>query len=118
MYEFVAAYLYRQQVIVDISVSERTRAALAAKRASGAKLGNPRNLEQAGQVGRLSLLRAANGFARDLMPLVSTIQAGGSLTLRAIADELNRRGVKSARGGQWHPSAVANLLSRTEHSFL
>ena len=31
-----------------------------------------------------------------------------------MAAELNRRGFKSARGGKWHPSSVANLLSRAE----
>jgi DNA invertase Pin-like site-specific DNA recombinase len=33
-------------------MSERTRAALAAKRAGGARLGNPRNIAQAGELGR------------------------------------------------------------------
>ena len=33
-------------------IAERTRAALAAKKAAGANLGNPRNLEEAGARGR------------------------------------------------------------------
>jgi len=36
----------------------------------------------------------------------------GATTLRSIAHALNRRGIKSPRGGTWHPSSVANLLSR------
>ncbi|UEM10904.1 recombinase family protein [Bradyrhizobium barranii subsp. barranii] len=30
----------------------------------------------------------------------------------SIASALNERGVKSARGGKWHVSSVANVLSR------
>jgi hypothetical protein len=29
-----------------------------------------------------------------------------------IAETLNARGVRTARGGQWHASTVANLLAR------
>ena len=93
-------------------ISERTRAALAAKRASGAILGNPRNLSLAGSTGRAALSQAANRFAEDLSPVVENIRAEGAITLRSMAAELNRRGFKSARGGKWYPSSVANLLSR------
>jgi DNA invertase Pin-like site-specific DNA recombinase len=40
-------------------ISERTKAALAAKKAQGAKLGNLRNLAGAGAVGRQSLIADA-----------------------------------------------------------
>src|SRR5215207_205570 len=36
-------------------ISERTRAALQAKKAAGAALGNPRNLDEAGALGRVRL---------------------------------------------------------------
>jgi hypothetical protein len=29
------------------------------------------------------------------------------------AMELNRRGIRSARGGKWHRSSVANLIHRS-----
>src|SRR3982075_1135335 len=44
-------------------ISERTKAALAAKKASGAKLGNPRNLGLAGSAGRAAQTAAADEFA-------------------------------------------------------
>jgi DNA invertase Pin-like site-specific DNA recombinase len=99
-------------------ISERTRAALAAKKASGALLGNPYNLSLAGSAGRAALCQAADAFAEDLAPVIATIRADGANTLRSMAAELNRRGFKSARGGKWHPSSVANLLSRAERPFL
>ena len=33
-------------------------------------------------------------------------------TLQGIADALNARGIRSARGRRWHPSTVKNLLRR------
>ena len=35
------------------------------------------------------------------------------VTLASMATELNGRGIRSARGGKWHRSSVANLLDRT-----
>ena len=40
------------------------------------------------------------------------IRAGGALSLRAIAAELNARGMLTRRGGRWHVSTVTNLLDR------
>src|ERR1700716_3213647 len=98
-------------------ISERTKAALAAKKATGAALGNPHNLAQAGNLGRAILIEGADRFVESLVPVVQTIRSEGATTLRAMAQALNRRGFKSPRGGTWHPSSVANLLSRSE-SFL
>jgi DNA invertase Pin-like site-specific DNA recombinase len=94
-------------------IAERTKAALAAKKAAGASLGNPRNLDHAGSLGRAALVRAADEFASGLIPVVQAIRASGALTLASMAVELNRRGIRSARGGEWHVSSVANLLGRT-----
>jgi DNA invertase Pin-like site-specific DNA recombinase len=98
-------------------ISERTKAALAAKKATGAALGNPHNLVQAGDLGRAALTEGADRFVASLAPVIQAIQSEGATTLRAMAQALNRRGFKSPRGGTWHPSSVANLLSRSE-SFL
>ena len=95
-------------------ISERTKAALAAKKATGAALGNPHNLAHAGNLGRAALIEAADRFVESLGPVVQALRSEGATTLRAMAQALNRRGVKSPRGGAWHPSSVANLLSRSE----
>jgi DNA invertase Pin-like site-specific DNA recombinase len=95
-------------------IAERTKAALAAKKAAGTRLGNPRNLAHAGSIGRAALIDVADEFASSLTPVVQAIRATGALTLASMAIELNRRGIRSARGGKWHRSSVANLLHRTK----
>jgi DNA invertase Pin-like site-specific DNA recombinase len=94
-------------------ISERTKAALAAKKATGASLGNPRNLALAGAMGRTISVTAADQFAQSVAPVLHSIRVEGAVTLRAMAASLNRRGIKTSRGGEWHPSSVANLISRS-----
>src|SRR5437764_10718716 len=50
-------------------IAERTKAALAAKRANGGKLGNPRNIESAGALGRATQIRGADRFVEGLVPV-------------------------------------------------
>ena len=50
--------------------------------------------------------------ARDLAPVVEDIRSCGATSLRAIAGELNARGMLTRRGGRWHVSTVMNLLDR------
>jgi DNA invertase Pin-like site-specific DNA recombinase len=95
-------------------ISERTKAALTAKKAQGARLGNPTNLAAAGTIGRQVLASSADKFAANLLPLVQAIQSSGATTLDAMTRALNERGVRSARGSQWYVSSVRNLLSRIE----
>jgi DNA invertase Pin-like site-specific DNA recombinase len=94
-------------------ISERTRAALAAKRANGAKLGNP-SIVAAGSLGRSAQTTAADEFVTGLLPVVEAIRSTGSTTLEAITAALNQRGIRSARGGKWHVSSVSNLLGRAQ----
>jgi hypothetical protein len=54
----------------------------------------------------------ADAFAANVLPIVREIQAAGAMTARAVADALNARGVRTARGGAWHNSTVRNLLAR------
>ena len=93
-------------------ISERTIAALQAKKASGAKLGNPTNLCIAGAMGRIAQAQVADEFATNLMPVVQAIKNAGAATLSEIASALNARGVRPVRGNNWHRSSVRNLLAR------
>jgi hypothetical protein len=44
--------------------------------------------------------------------VVENIRTGGATSLRAIAAELNERGMLTRRGGRWHVSTVMKLLDR------
>lgn len=93
-------------------IAERTKAALAAKKASGIKLGNPRNIAEAGEIGRRLQIAEADRFARGLVPVIEAIRKTGANTLAELSDALNERGIRTARGGRWHVSSVLNLLAR------
>lgn len=93
-------------------ISERTRSALAQRRAQGARLGNPRNAPEAAALGRVVQTQEAERFAANILPIVRSIQGAGITGMVSIARALNDRGVRTARGGRWHVSTVASLLAR------
>jgi DNA invertase Pin-like site-specific DNA recombinase len=95
-------------------ISERTRAALQAKRASGARLGNPTNLRSAGETGRVVQSQAVDRVVRGALPTLDAVRKSGAVRLAEIATGLNERGVRSASGGKWHRSSVRNLLIRAQ----
>jgi len=95
-------------------ISERTKAALAVRKASGAKLGNPSNIGEAGEIGRAAQIAAADGHAQTLLPALRAIKAEGASTIGAITRALNERRVATPRGTRWHVSTVANLLTHAQ----
>ncbi len=112
------------------AISQRTRDALGsikAKLQSGVvhtskagrevrRLGSPTggaHLRGLGNAPGIAAVRTATA-QRDatLIPIVEHIQRNGRGTLQAIADELNRRGILTRRGGHWHPTTVKLMLDR------
>jgi DNA invertase Pin-like site-specific DNA recombinase len=93
-------------------ISERTKAALAAKKASGIKLGNPRNIAQAGELGRSVQVATADEFVAGVMPIIEGIRNTGATTLESITQALNQRGISTERGTKWYASSVMNVLDR------
>ena len=93
-------------------ISERTRAALARKKAQGALLGNRTNLPEATALAQAATERIADGFAANVLPIMRQIQASGATSYAAIAEAMNARGIRTARGGDWHASTVRGILLR------
>ena len=93
-------------------IAERTTAALAARKQSGARLGNPTNAADAAALGRRVQISEADRFAENMLPVIQSIQMSGSTSFGGIATALNARGIPTARGGRWHVSTVRNALRR------
>jgi Recombinase len=45
---------------------------------------------------------------------VDDLRSQGFTSVRTIAAQLNERGVLTPRGGAWHPTSAARLLSRLQ----
>jgi DNA invertase Pin-like site-specific DNA recombinase len=93
-------------------ISQRTKAALAAAKDRGVKLGNPINLSEAQSKSVRVRQDQADQFAANVLPVIKTIQSSGARTLRDIAEALNNRGIRTARSGSWHPASVKRILKR------
>jgi len=87
-------------------ISQRTRAALAAAKARGTRLGNPRSdMATAGAVASAN----AASFRGGVLPVIRALRAEGT-SLRRIAAELNTRGISAARGSKWHAASVRTIV--------
>ena len=93
-------------------ISERTRAALAARKRQGARLGNPTNLDEAGRAGAMAMAMEARRFAENVAPVIRQVQDSGVTSLRGVAAVLDARGIRTARGGRWAATQVKAVLAR------
>jgi DNA invertase Pin-like site-specific DNA recombinase len=98
-------------------ISSRTKAALAAAKARGKKLGGNRGVvlsDAARASGRELQTARANERAADLRPVLRELQRHGITSLRGMASALNQRNIPTARGrGAWSAVQVARVLNRT-----
>ena len=92
-------------------ISRRTKAALAAAKARGQKLGSPN--PRAGGLAVSAHLRARKAATiAKVMPIVRDLQALGMTTTRQIAQALTERGIQTATGATtWHSAQVSRLLA-------
>jgi hypothetical protein len=58
------------------------------------------------------LVKKRRAVATAFASTVHELRASGVFTGRAIADELNRRGVPTERNGRWHHTTVFRMLTR------
>lgn len=87
-------------------IGERTRMALAHKKANGeAYCGAPFGFDAI--AGRLVAVKKESAIVADILKLR---EAGASLA--DIANSLNDRGIEGKRGGKWFPSTVRYLIQR------
>lgn len=101
------------------AISERTKAALAAAKARGTRLGNPRGVAAfKGCIGYLAgaeaARRKADEHAELLRPVIDHLRSEGHLSFGALSRRLNQEGMRTPRGGQWYPASVRNLLARLD----
>ena len=89
------------------------------------KLGNPRNIREAGEIGRASLVAAADENARALLPaLRATKPAAPKAWLRSPLHSTSARSPQRAalngmsRAGKRIGSGLRRLLTPTEKSFV
>ena len=96
-------------------ISERTKAALAAAKARGVKLGNPNGVaalraDAATRWKGVEVRQAkADAFAERLRPVLDGMAA---MSANATAAELDRLGYATARGVKWTARAVINVRGR------
>jgi len=99
-------------------ISERTKAALAAAKKRGVKLGGYRGkhgLDDAARAkGQATIQERAAARAQDLAGIVKAAQAAGAESLRAIAAELDRQHIPTPRGSTWTATAVRRLLAQID----
>jgi len=98
-------------------VSQRTKAALKAAKARGRALGwsiPSRRAEQAqaSLKGVLGNRAKADQHAANVLPVIRDIERAGVTTLQGIAEAMNARGIRTARGRRWYASTVRNLVVR------
>jgi DNA invertase Pin-like site-specific DNA recombinase len=125
--EFVAADMpYANRLTIGVmalvaeeearATSARTKAALAAAKARGVRLGNPQlrpgdSVTAAGA--RAAWSSAAGRRAEAILPYLDAARRAGATTLQGLADALIARGVRTPRGGErWTPWQVRRVLDR------
>lgn len=102
-----------------MAISERTKAALAAAKARGVKLGNPNgaaHLRDGCKRAALASVAArrhkSEALAASLAPVLEELARSGMTKPPTIARELNRRAIAGPRGNVWSAEQVARLMVR------
>jgi DNA invertase Pin-like site-specific DNA recombinase len=99
------------------AISARTKAALAAAKRRGVRLGNTKNFTERGRAkGRTAAAQVraekADECAADRAAYVADLRASGTTTPSAITRGLNELGVPAPRGGLWTIAQTQRLLAR------
>jgi DNA invertase Pin-like site-specific DNA recombinase len=100
------------------AISARTKAALAARRARGLPMGNPRDMsayaKRAAKLAGATHAAKAQARAKLIAPAIDQAQVEGHTSLHQIAAYLNEQTITTPRGKQWTATAVKNALAMIE----
>jgi len=114
MSRFILQLMANVAELERAQISERTKKALAARKARGMSLGSPTPANGA-QAGGLVTADQANEFASQVYPVIQELKKFGCATLAKIAQGLSARGIATATGKKaWSISAVRNVVNRAE----
>lgn len=93
-------------------ISQRTKEGLARVKARGTKLGGVRPNHAIGLAKTAAFHKAeSDTFARHMAPAILRLRRE-AMSVNSIAQELNRQGTHTQRGGKWHATTVCNILDR------
>jgi len=92
-------------------LSQRTKAALAVKKAQGVKLGNPR-IEEA-RAKAIKVIKAGKqARAEKVIGIIEELQTKAHVgTLAGLAECLNLRGIPTPRNGRWTATSVRRVMA-------
>lgn len=89
--------------------AERTRCALASKRARGEKTGG--KVPFGYQLGLDGVHLVENADERAILERILEVRRGG-LSYRAIGAQLEAQGIRARAGGAWHPQVLRDICAR------
>lgn len=95
-------------------ISERTKAALQAKKAQGVRLGRPKGADmgKAVEAATEKRIKEAQEWAEAHLPALKRMAK--TMNTNQIAITLNEQGIPTRRGGKWTATAVKRVLARAE----
>jgi len=106
---YINAFAMAAEIERDL-ISQRTKSGLARAKAAGVKLGNP-NLKADNQ----QRIAKANEYAESLRGTISSFIKSG-FTQRLMVSELNRIGVRTAKGCEFTLVTLQRILARLDLS--
>lgn len=120
MFNIYAVVAEQERVVIR----QRTREALSVLKAQGKRLGNPNAVDRVDEngnvvrgyktctaLGRERIAANADEFATKMKPTLQRMIDAG-MSLRGIAEELNKMKTPTARGGEWQATTVRNVIAR------
>ena len=112
-FKYHANQMYLQCIDHIAATSKKSKKAIAKKKATGWKAGNPVNLDVATVNAMRARERLADDYCRSIIPEIRRIQQYGKVTLQEIANALMAQNIKTRRNKDtWTPMGVSNIIKK------